>query len=290
MMGINDQVAYYASPGPMTDLGGLDAAGVPGDPAGVASMLQGLVLHPFWAAAYGVDVPAERAADLQIRPASGIIEGILTLDSRPLVERRAPEHRFSGNCRHFAVLTVALLRRAGVPARARCGFASYFELDKWVDHWIVEHHDGARWVSLDPQVDDHQRHALGLTADPTDLPPGLFLPAGAAWLRCQAGDLDGDRFGILDEWGQWFIKGNITRDLAALNKIEMLPWDGWSDIEGPNTAPEDLPYIDEIARLTMSDDLDEVRRRFTSEDRLRTPERVLRLFPDPIEDYVPELA
>ena len=112
--------------------------------------------------------------------------------------------------------SATLLRRAGVPSRARCGFAGYFEPGEWVDHSVVEHWDGDRWVMLDPQVDDS-----------ADLPSGLFLPAGEAWLRCQAGQEIGEHFGILNMWGQWFIKGNIARDLAALNKVEMLPWDGW---------------------------------------------------------------
>lgn len=199
------------------------------------------------------------------------------------------EDRFSGNCRHFAVLTVALLRHVGVPARARCGFSSYFEPDKWVDHWIVEHHDRNRWVQLDPQVDDHQRQATGLDADPTDLPAGLFLSAGAAWLACRAGEQDGDRFGIMDEWGQWFIKGNIVRDLAALNKIEMLPWDGWSNLEGPVTSPDDLAVLDEVAELTVSNDLTQVRNRYETDDRLRAKAKVMRFFPELVEDTVAEL-
>jgi|GEM_PF-1198454 len=128
--------------------------------------------------------------------------------------------------------SATLLRRAGPPSRARCGFAGYFEPGKWVDHSVVEHWDGDRWVMLDPQVDDFQRGLIGLVDDPADLPSGLFLPAGEAWLRCQAGQEIGEHFGILDMWGQWFIKGNIARDLAALNKVEMLPWDGWGRLMG----------------------------------------------------------
>jgi len=47
---------------------------------------------------------------------------------------------------------------------------------------------------LDAQVDNFQREVTGLAADPADLPPGLFLPAGEAWLRCQAGLEDGDTY------------------------------------------------------------------------------------------------
>lgn len=287
------EVRFYGEAGPMTTLDGIPAQlleGMPTDPVGIADRVQGLVLHPSWANSYGVSVPEERLAELQIRSATRMIERIVAIDARPVAQRRSPEHRLVGNCRHFAVLTVALLRHASVPARARCGFSSYFERGKWVDHWIVEHHDGKRWVRLDPQIDNHQRRATGLDADPTDLPPGLFLPAGAAWLACRSGDQDGDRFGIMDQWGQWFIKGNIVRDLAALNKVEMLPWDGWSDLEGPVTNPDDLPILDDIAALTVSDDLAQIQRRYETDDRLRARPRVLRFFPGPIEDTVAELT
>jgi transglutaminase-like putative cysteine protease len=36
-------------------------------------------------------------------------------------------------------LFVALIRRKGVPARARCGFADYFEPGKHLDHWVGEY-------------------------------------------------------------------------------------------------------------------------------------------------------
>jgi Transglutaminase-like superfamily len=273
------ELAYYASPGVMTNLAGLDPHldGVPTEAAEIALMVQGLVVHRFWASAYGVEVPGDREAELQTRPAAGMILRMLELDPRPLTESRPPGRRFVGNCRHFSALTTALLRRVGIPARARCGFANYFEPGKWVDHWVVEHWDGGRWVLLDSQVDAFQREALSLIADTTDLPAGMFLRAGEAWQRCQAGTEDGDRFGILDLWGQWFIAGNIARDLAALNKVEMLPWDGWGTLAADQSGPEPA-YTDEIAELTLSADHAAIRRRYESDAGLRVPHRVISFY------------
>jgi acyl-CoA-binding protein len=221
-----------------------------------------------------------------------MIETILHHDPRPLAQRREPGARFLGNCRHFSTFTVALLRRAGIPSRARCGFGNYFERGKWIDHWIVEHWNGDRWVELDAQIDELQRNALGLAADPSDFPPGeFFLSAGVAWQRCQAGREDGDRFGILDMWGKWFIKGNIARDLASLNKVEMLPWDGWGDLATKTPAQGGEEYVDEIAALTTSGDLDAIRDRYESDSGLRVPSTVVCFdAPTPYEDEVPELA
>ena len=274
---MGNDVDWYATPAPMTDLRGYDEAlvGMPGEPATIASVVQGVVVHPFLLALYDVELPEGREDDVQVRPAAGIVERILASVSRPLTERRDPVDRFFGNCRHFSVLTVALLRRAGIPARARCGFSGWFEPPRWVDHWVVEHWDGDRWVMLDPQIDAEQRRAFDIE-DPLDLPPGAFLPAGEAWRRCQSGELRGERFGILEEWGQWFIKGNIARDLASLNKVEMLPWDAWWHLEG--TEPLDADgeaIVDEIAALTMSGDTAAIRERYRTDSDLRVPPRVL---------------
>jgi hypothetical protein len=295
---MTNEMDFYKTPGVMTNLVGLETAlvDIPSDPQGIATVVQGLVLHPFWAEAYDVDVDvdveAEREDELQTRAAAGMIERILEIDPRPLIERREPDNRILGNCRHFSTLTVALLRRSGVPARARCGFSSYFDPGKWVDHWVVEHWDGTQWVTLDSQIDPFQREVIGLVEDPTDLPLGLFLPAGAAWLRCQAGKEDGDRFGILDMWGRWFIEGNIARDLAALNKVEMLPWDGWGLLAREASAPGDDAYVDEVATLTVSGDHEAIRRRYQTDDGLRVPPRVTCYFTSsgPVEVEVPEIV
>ena len=219
-----------------------------------------------------------------------MIERILELDPRPYPNdgsRNVASWATADTSRHLP------LRCFAVPAfRAErgAGFANDFEVGKWIDHWVVEFWDETRWVMLDAQIDHMQREAIGLAADPTDLPAGLFLPAGTAWLRCQAGLEDGDRFGILDMWGQWFIEGNIARDLAALNKVEMLPWDGWGDLAGMGNAS--TGFVDEIAALTVSNDHRATRERYDTDARLRVPSRVTSFFTPagPTEVDVPELA
>jgi len=81
----------------------------------------------------------------------------------------------------FAVLLTALLRACGVPARARCGFGTYFQGDARVDHWITEWWDDARerWVRTDPQIDDVQRGALKISRDTLDLAPRTGTSRGS---------------------------------------------------------------------------------------------------------------
>ena len=271
-------VDFYTSPGPMTDLSGFDddLFASLGDPVAITAAVRGAVLHLFWVESYGVEIPREREGEVQVRSAAAMVRRVLEIDPRPLAQPREPASRFLGNCRHISVLTVALMRRIGIPSRARCGFAGYFEPGRWVDHWVVEYRDSGRWVMLDAQIDELQRQATGLAPDPADLPPGYFLPAAAGWLRCREGLENGDQFGILDMWGQWFIRGNIARDLAALNKVEMLPWDGWGDLcVGEDETAGGDSYVDEIAALTLSDDLAAIRHRYDTDDGLRVPPRVM---------------
>jgi len=154
----------YLQPGPMTALGRHAAAvaPLPGDVAGVCDAVQGLVLHQFWAQAYGTDVGPNRAEQQHIRGAADMLDALIDNRPGPLGERREPGDRFVGVCRHFSVLSTAILRAHGVPARCRVGFGAYFDPKTRVDHWVVEHWDDGqdRWVLTDSQIDALQKAAL----------------------------------------------------------------------------------------------------------------------------------
>jgi hypothetical protein len=271
---------YYAAPGPMTDLAGLPADifdGLPPDPVGLCRTVPGLVVHEMWAHAYGFDVPEDRLPDLQARSAVEMTDVIRRLDAGQLSVARPAEQRMVGNCRHFSTLSAALLRHAGIPARARCGFATYFEPGKFVDHWVTEYwHAGERrWVRIDAQLDEVQRAALNPEFDTEDLPPGPFVPAGEAWQLCRTGRADPDAFGIFEFWGLWFVQANVVRELAALNKMELLPWDVWGPMtvqEEPDAAATSL--TDTVAEVIAGDDTGAVRRVYEENEGLRVPDRV----------------
>jgi hypothetical protein len=252
---------YYAQAGPITDPRQHAArlAELPEDVPGLCRAIQGIVLHQAWAPAYGLDLPPERLGDAQARTIPALLDRVLELDPRPLNLARPRLDRFMGTCRDFSVLLCSALRQRGVPARARCGFATYFEKDRYVDHWVVEHWNvaEARWVWTDPQLDDFQREALRADFDPLDLPADRFWPAGRAWRACHSGGADPLQFGIFDMWGLWFVRGNVLRDLAALNKVELLPWDGWGMLEelGNDEWPDEVvTWLDRAAAVTERPD------------------------------------
>lgn len=278
-----DALAYFGAPGPLTDLSAHAALvrGLPTDVGALCRIVQGLVVHPFLTHLYGIAPEAVRRDELETRAASAIVERIRALDPHPLDVARLPERRFVGNCRHFTVLLCALLRARGVPARARCGFAAYFDSVKSVDHWVCEiwHTQSQTWVLVDAQLDDIQRQTFKIPFDPLDVPRDQFLVAGDAWQQCRAGRADPQRFGILDMYGLWFIRGNLVRDVAARAKRELLPWDGWGLMTkyDADSDAEELTMLDHAAMLTLAGDdrLDELLALQASEPGMRLPRKII---------------
>jgi hypothetical protein len=168
----------YTTPGPLTDLGRVHPSAldtIVGEPTEICRPARGLIIQP--EEAYGLGLPAHRFAENQVRPVGALIDALLALDSAPLNVARKPSRRMIGTCRHFAVLSCALLRYHGIPARVRCGFATYFEPGKGVDHWITEywHNGGGRWVRIDSEILNQS-----VVARPEDLRVGEFLTGGEA--------------------------------------------------------------------------------------------------------------
>jgi hypothetical protein len=240
-------------------------------------VVQGLMIHVFWARRYGVELDEARQSEVQIRPLSAKLERIVELDPRPLGEPREPDKRLVGNCRDFSLLLVGLLRHQGVPARARCGFGRYFEPDHYEDHWAGEYWNAeqGRWVLVDAQMDALQRGVLQLPFDPLDVPRDQFITGGHAWQLARSGAADPDTFGIHDMHGLWFIRGNLVRDVAALNKMELLPWDSWGLMSGEDTAlsADERTALDQMAALSGGDaaDFDRIRGLYESSDHWRVP-------------------
>lgn len=262
----------YIAPGVMTDPGehkGL-LDGLPGDAAGVARVVQGLMIHEFLPDLYGVTLTDEQKQTVHLRKVSDILAGIVALDDRPLSEARPPEKRFVTNCRGYTVLAVTLLRHAGVPARARCGFGAYFEADFNTDHWVVEFHDGERWRLMDAQIDDVLLPERPAGFDITDVTREEFIIAGDAWRRCRSGGDDPARYGLNGTGaGYWWIAGNMLRDAAALNDVEVLPWDCWDPMPGPDEDP-DRDYFDRLD---------------ANIDQVRVPEKVFNAVRQQVEDF-----
>lgn len=273
----DDALAFYASPGAMTELPDHPAlAWIPVSLEGIRDAVQGLLVHRDWAAAYGIAPDEVRLDEQNLRSVADVLDRAFDLSAEPVTVPRAPIDRVLCICRHFTLLHTALLRSRGLPARVRCGFSNYFDAAKWYDHWITERWADGRWVRDDPQIDDLQAAAVHLDFDPYDQPPGKFLTGSEAWIAARNGEVDPMLFGIFDMWGLPFISGNVISDLACINKVELLPWDGWGMMTGPFDAvgDEQATVLDELAALVVADDFATVRARYLSDDRLRVPAEI----------------
>lgn len=267
---------YYATPGRFTTLAPEDA--VADDVRSVVDVVQQLLIYdtvakPF----YGVDLDTALADAVNERDSARMLALARSVDPRPLDQERPASCRVGARCHAYSRMTVAFLRAAGVPARARCGFGAYFRPGWFEDHWVAECWDAPqqRWRFVDAQLDATWRSMIGFTGDPLDITPEQFLTAGHAWQAWRRGELDADRCGLsaINEHGSFWIAGTLRLDLASLNKVEMLPWDVWGSGWQPGEQPTDgqLALFDCIAALTVAPDdhFAELRDRYDTDPAVR---------------------
>ena len=279
---MNSTLNYFSQQGRMSDPEGYVSLyeDLPTSITDLVKLVQGLTIHVFWTERYGFKAPPERMGELQLRSMERRLARTMEFDSRPLTKARPIDKKLLGNCRDHSLLLASLLRHQGIPARARCGFAAYFLPNHFEDHWVTEYWNAeqSRWVMVDAQLDELQRDALKIDFDTLDVPRDQFIVGGKAWRMCRSGEQDADKFGIFDMHGLGFVRGNLVRDVASLNKMELLPWDCWGVILAEALGdPGDLAALDEVAALTAGNvpDFDSVRTRYESDLRFHVNETLL---------------
>lgn len=247
----------------------------------IVRAVQRILISRDWAPAYGVSLAPERFSETGLHSAIGMLSRAADLDDSPIGSERPPDNRVVGVCRHFATLFVAFMRHKGKPCQARCGFANYFDPGKHVDHWVGEYWNAKqkRWILVDPQIDDLQRRVLRPGFDTLDVPRDRFLVAGDAWHACVNG-ADASTFGVggTDKWGLNEVFGDILQDLAALQNIELLPWDWYGLAKEDGALDTELELIDMLASLSSAADEDALRTLrdlVASDQRLRVPEETV---------------
>jgi len=101
---IPDPLDYYARPGLMTDPKEYDGLleDLPTEIPALRDLVQGLLIHIFWAERYGLVLSEERKQEVQMRTVSQKLGRILELADHPLTVTRPLEKRLVGNCRDFS--------------------------------------------------------------------------------------------------------------------------------------------------------------------------------------------
>ena len=271
-------LSYYAEPGEITHFTShhefLDWL-IP-DPVMLHQLVQGLMIHDGWLKRYEAEVQEVQWFKQCLPTAQAMLDKVFTLDQRNPAIPRAPENQIIGCCRDYTVLLCALLRYKGIPARARCGFSTYLAYPgKYEDHWICEVWNGERWVQMDAQVDPFQQSTIKMKNSPFDLPEEAFVTGAEAWRLIRQEGTDPMRFGISGDashygleslFGEWFARGNLLRDFAALNKVEDVPflirlnrdhdWSQWRLVGARDDELTEKEYglLDTIAELALNPD------------------------------------
>ncbi len=237
--------------GPMSapGSGSLGFDGLPADVAGLCRVVQGVLLHSDWITAYGIDAAQFRTVSRETLPLAERLRQIADLDDGALTAERTPDRRAVGTCRDYALMLCGMLRQQGVPARVRCGFATYFRRD-WEDHWICEYWRDGCWRRADAQLDAIIAPRLGIDFDLADLPADRFITAGEAWRRCRSGEADPMKFGHGEQaGGLWFVRVNVVRDHHSVNGRETSDWDTWRQAKAVHhlLSESECAEADEIA-------------------------------------------
>jgi hypothetical protein len=259
---------FWSQQGTVTDPGVFAdwVRDVPASLPVIRAAARGLVFHYRAGGDFAANgIGASRIAEIDTRYAAAMLARLHELADQPLTAPRSASQRLVGCCRDFTVLFLAIARAHGIRARARVGFATYFESGWYIDHVVAEVWDPARagWRLVDAELaDDHLSPADGVAVAPDDLTSSQFLTGPAAWQACRSGAADVSRF-LVDPGldipatrGWPYVQHNLIHDLAALARHEMLLWDnwGWTDLDGEPTA-EQLATLDELAAATAASDV-----------------------------------
>lgn len=316
---MTDVLKYYSEPGVITQLEKHKTFTdwLTADPGAIYQVVQGLIVHDMWVGQYGANYVEAHGYSQKTAYMEDLLDKALELDSSSLAIPRHPRDRVIACCREFATLMCALLRAKGIPARSRCGFAAYFGWNgMYEDHWICEYWNGVQWIMADPQFDPFQQSTSIVWVlnsgndienkmqkikqfNPRDLKPDEFITAGQAWKLCREGKADPQNFGIgcpiRPEWGidslygLWFVRGQLLRDFAALNKVETVPylvrickglnWKPWRLIalKDSELTSDELLLLDAIAELSADIDtnFNKIREAYSINSDLAVPEEII---------------
>jgi hypothetical protein len=248
-----EMLQHYARHDTLTDPAGFAGLfdDLPAVPSVLRDVVSGLIVHVSWTAQYGI--PPEMPLTRETKAVADRLDETQRASGGSLLDHRPPLRRTFGTCRDFALLLCSALRHRSIPARIRCGFATYFASRRYADHWVCEYWiaEEGRWAMADAQLDQLQRDHLSIGFDCADLPGGAFLAAPSAWALVRAGAADPGEFGHGDAGGLWFLRVNLFRDLLALANCHMSAWDTWRTADEPSRvlSDETLTECDRVAEL-----------------------------------------
>jgi len=255
-----DLLDFYRQYSPFTDPGGYVYLydSLPDSLPELCRLVRSQFIHPYIELPkYRDRIPQERWDEsLKYPTVQSVLQGLLSYDSRGLVKDRKPEHRLVLGCRDYALLLASVLKHRGIPARLRCGHATYIAPEFHISHTICEvwNESDQRWILVDPDA--------GLI----DFSRDKFDFSNDAWLQMQKKEIDPGLYGIPGRYaGLVSIVAKVCHDLASLLGTEY-PINQYAPVlddafakDNPLTAA-DIETLNRISELMKSLDARNLKR------------------------------
>jgi hypothetical protein len=107
----------------------------------------------------------------------------------------------------------------------------------------------------------------------------MFSSGGEIWRRCRRGEVDPNRCNMGGvNWGIGEVRGSVLFDLAALNKVEVLPWDTWGHMKEAYKSETGAAYdelLDLVSATIIEDDLSATNAIYATSQDLQVPSSLL---------------
>ncbi len=210
-----DLLEFYRQFSPFTDPGEYAYLykNLPDSLPELCKLIRSQFIHPFAELPqYREQIPKERWNEMMNYPTvKSILKGLVTYNPAGLIYNRKPEDRLILGCPQNAILLASILKYRGIPARVRCGHATYLIPEFHGSHTLCEvwNENDKRWMLVDPSTDK------------VDFSEEEFDFSNEAWLQMQKGEIDPNLYGIPGIYtGEGSIVGKISNDLAMVLGIE----------------------------------------------------------------------
>ncbi|WP_136656314.1 transglutaminase domain-containing protein [Nitratireductor sp. XY-223] len=206
---------------------------LPLDPQGLADVLENFMIHHDVVRLLQLGTPRYAMSDHNMRTVERMLSTALRRDRRSLLVPRDIPAYLHVSARDFALIATSVFRSSGIEARVRVGFADYFRMGHWEDHWLCEYRTDCGWRLFDAQLGWRARQALGISFPIHDVPRSRFLSGGDLWLAIRSGEIKAAKCGRYHSGirGAWLPATNILKDIATLCGVEPLPSDYWGVAE-----------------------------------------------------------
>lgn len=248
----------------------------------IVELTQNILIHQHWAERYGLKLTEEKINETKVRDVNSKLMILKSRGYNCISTKVLLNDKIVSICRDFSVVAASICREYNIPARARAGFADYFEKGKYSDHWVLEYYNKnqQRWVLVDAQLDEFQKSELGIDFNSLDVPRNRFITADKAWTDCRNNLYNPNLFGIFEWWGYSYLSCNLILDANSLIKIPMQPWDFWPGYKSKRIeewTDNDYLIMDDLAEkcLNVDNDISYFKNYLDENDQIKVPDDFL---------------